>query len=298
MSFVLSLIAAAFYSVASAMLTHTLRVRKHTGAAPVDAARSGSTAAIVSHPELDTVRGNAELSQQSAQIRRMTLIFAALAVIIHGWLVINQTGMPQGLTLPLFTSVSATTLTIVLLHIVLCLRQPADYLGLAVYPLAAVSLIVSQTSGGGTPIDGTAVQIHVLLSLVSYGVLALAASQAVLVAIQRHHLATHKPGGFIRVLPPFDTTEKLLFSLLNVGFILLSMALASGFIYLDDMFDQRLVHKTVLSCIGWAIFGTLLLGRWQFGWRGRKAVHLTLWGFGVLILAYFGTKTVIEFLVI
>ena len=128
----------------------------------------------------DTIRAN-----DTNRNHQLTLIFATVAVIIHGWIVIHQTGLPHKLSLPLLTSVTATTLTIVLLHIVLCLRQPADYLGLAVYPLAAISLIVSQVSGGDTLIDGQNVQIHVLLSLVSYGVLALAAAQAVLVSMQR-----------------------------------------------------------------------------------------------------------------
>jgi ABC-type uncharacterized transport system permease subunit len=159
-----------------------------------------------------------------------------------------------------------------------------------------VSVIASQASGGGAPIVGDGVQIHVFLSLLSYAVLALAAAQAVLVSIQRHFLSRHKPGGFIRALPPLDTTEQLLFTLLTAGFILLSLALASGFFYLEDMFAQKVAHKTILSCIGWAIFGVLLFGRWRFGWRGRRAVHWTLGGFGILVLAYFGSKVVLEVL--
>ncbi len=62
------------------------------------------------------------------------------------------------------------------------------------------------------------------------------------------------------------------------------------------MFGQRLVHKTILSCLAWTVFAVLLFGRWQFGWRGRKAVHWTLGGFAILVLAYFGTKVVIEVL--
>lgn len=286
MSFILSLIAAAFYSVASAMLSRTLKNRHPGGDLPA----AGSTLGAAN----DTTVVPPEHSV--SQMHRFTLICASVAVVLHGWVVIHQTGLPYGLSLPLFTSVSATTLMIVLLLIVLCLRQPADYLGLAVYPLAAVSLIVSQASGGGTPIVGDAVQLHVFLSLIAYGILTLAAAQAVLVAVQRHFLATHKPIGFMRALPPLDTTERLLFTLLTAGFTMLSFALLSGFIYLDDMFNQRMVHKTILACTGWGIFGVLLLGRWQFGWRGKKAVHWTLAGFAVLILAYFGTKLVIEFL--
>jgi len=296
-SFVLSLIATAFYSVSSAMLYHTLKGRRAAAAASGLSAANQPTHANSSSGRSQPVASQPMtlFSDDSGRIHRLTLLFAAIAMLFHGWVVIHQTGLPHELSLPLFTSFSAMTLTIVLLHIILCLRQPADYLGLAVYPGAAVSLLVSQVSGGGTPIIGDAIQIHVLISLVAYGVLSLAAAQAVLVAIQRHHLSNHKPGGFIRALPPLDITEKLLFTLLAIGFIMLSMALLSGFAYLDDMFDQQMVHKTVLSCIGWGIFGILLFGRWQFGWRGKKAVHWTLGGFGILVLAYFGTKIVIEF---
>lgn len=278
------------------MLWHTLKDRKAAASAGDGRSAANQPAHAVPSPRLPVAAPGlvSPVSGNANRIYRMTLLFATIAVLFHGWVVIHQTGLPHELSLPLFTSFSATTLTIVLLHIGLCLRQPADYLGLAVYPGAAISLLVSQASGGGTPITGDAIQIHVLLSLVAYGILSLGAAQAVLVAIQRHYLSIHKPGGFIRALPPLDITEKLLFTLLAIGFVLLSLALASGFAFLDNMFDQRMVHKTVLSCVGWSIFGILLYGRWQFGWRGKKAVHWTLGGFGILVLAYFGTKVVVE----
>jgi len=291
----MSLIAAMFYSVSSAMLTRTLKFRWAESHAQKSDFGPGFTAVASAQVAAGYSLNDREQTIKASKFHRLTLGCATIAVIIHGWIVIHQTGLPHTLALPLFTSLSTTALTIVLMHIVICLRQPADYLGIAVYPLAAVTLIVSQASGGGTPITGSTVQIHVLLSLVSYAMLALAAMQAVLVSIQRHFLSVHKPGGLIRSLPPLDTTERLLFTLIGAGFVLLSLALLSGFVYLDNMFDQRVVHKTVLSCIGWGIFGTLLYGRWQFGWRGKKAVHWTLGGFGVLILAFFGTKAVIEF---
>ncbi len=281
MSFILSLLAAAFYSVSSAFLWRAL----NTGRNPSTEAAPGVT------PD-----NTGSVRSQAASQRRMMLTIATAALVLHGWVVIHQTGLPYELALPLFTSMAATSLTIVLLHIFLCLKQPADYLGLAVYPTAAVTLIAAQASGGGAQIMGDAVQIHVFLSLLAYAILALAASQAILVSIQRHFLSRHKPGGFIRALPPLDVTERLLFTLLTAGFILLSMSLASGFFYLEDMFSQQLVHKTILSCVGWTIFGVLLFGRWQFGWRGKRAVHWTLAGFVILILAYFGSKIVLEIL--
>ena len=88
--------------------------------------------------------------------------------------------------------------------------------------------------------------------------------------------------------------ETLLFEMIGTGFVLLTLALASGFAFLEDMFAQHLVHKTVLSILGWVVFGTLLLGRHRYGWRGRTAIIWTLSGYVMLILAYFGSKAVLE----
>jgi ABC-type uncharacterized transport system permease subunit len=88
----------------------------------------------------------------------------------------------------------------------------------------------------------------------------------------------------------------LLFQMIAIGFVLLSLALLSGLLFLEDIFTQHLVHKTVLSSIAWAVFGILLWGRWRFGWRGRTAIRWTLSGFATLALAYFGSKLVLELL--
>lgn len=274
-----SLLAAALYTFTSVLL-----FRSVSGA-------SVTAGEQIAQPQESSQTGS---DGRSFNRRQMALGIASVAFLIHLWVVADQTGFPQALSLPLFTALAATSLTVVFLLILLCLKQPADYLGIAVYPIAALSLLLSHTQTGNSQIVGGAIQIHVFLSLVAYAVLALAAAQAVLVAIQRRFLSRHKPGGFIRALPALDRTEALLFTLLSVGFALLSLSLLSGFFYLEDMFAQQLAHKTILSCLGWIIFATLLFGRWQFGWRGKKAVQWTLTGFALLLLAYFGSKIVLE----
>lgn len=312
-NFLLSVAAALFYSVASARLYVSLgRARPSfptAGAggagdsfAPTPPSRpSGlSPAARVTprRPPGVVPDGDAGLApgrpDSRSTRRRLTLALAAAGLALHAWVALSMTGLPDTLQLPFFTALAVTAIGVVLLQLVLCVRQPADYLGLAVYPLAAVALLAGQASGEGGTVQGHAVQVHVLLSVLAYAVLSLTAAQAGLVAIQRHFLSRHRPGGFMRALPPLDTTERLLFALLTAGFALLTLSLASGFLYLEDMFAQHLVHKSILACIAWAIFGVLLYGRWRFGWRGRRAVHWTLAGFGVLILAYFGSKFVLE----
>ncbi len=91
--------------------------------------------------------------------------------------------------------------------------------------------------------------------------------------------------------------EQFLFQLITAGVILLTLSLMTGFLYVEDLFAQHLVHKTVLSLAAWLVFSILLWGRWRFGWRGRKAIRWTMAGFAVLLLAYLGTKFVIEFVI-
>ncbi|MDF1527567.1 MAG: cytochrome c biogenesis protein CcsA, partial [Sedimenticola sp.] len=137
-------------------------------------------------------------------------------------------------------------------------------------------------------------RIHVIISLLAYSLLAMASVQAILLAIQDYQLRHRHPGGFIRALPPLQTMEALLFEMIGLGFGLLSVALLSGFIFLENLFTQHLVHKTLLSIAAWLVFGILLWGRHRFGWRGQKALAWTLSGFVVLMLAYFGSKFVLE----
>lgn len=88
--------------------------------------------------------------------------------------------------------------------------------------------------------------------------------------------------------------ETLLFQMLGAGIIFLTISLISGFLFIEDLFAQHLVHKTVLSLLAWVIFSGLLIGRSRYGWRGQTAIQWTLIGFVLLLLAYFGSKLVLE----
>jgi len=275
--YIFALVAALLYSIASARLVVAL-----------SRAQPAPTGGILNSSPPNTSPSKEHYG------RRNTLLLASAALLLHGWLVALQTGIPFELQLPFFTAIGVTTLVIVALQLILCLRQPADYLGLAVYPISAIAVLASEVAKSPVPDVDLSIRVHVMLSITAYAILALAAAQAGLVAIQRNRLASHKPGGFIRALPPFDRTETLLFALLAAGFFMLTLSLLSGFAYLNDMFAQHLAHKTVLSCVAWTIFAALLIGRWLWGWRGRRAVNWTLGGFLVLILAYFGSKLVLE----
>lgn len=137
-------------------------------------------------------------------------------------------------------------------------------------------------------------EVHVISSLLAYSVLLIAALNAIFLYIQHRLLHHHRSANLLGVLPPLTTMERLLFQLIAAGWLLLTVSLGSGLLFVDNLFAQHLVHKTVLSILAWLIFGVLLFGRWRFGWRGRRVVRLCLIGMAVLLLAYFGSKAVLE----
>jgi ABC-type uncharacterized transport system permease subunit len=138
------------------------------------------------------------------------------------------------------------------------------------------------------------IKLHVTVALLAFSVLSIAAAMAILLAIQEKALRHRHIGPWLSALPPLTLTESLLFRLIGAGFGLLTVALLTGILFVNNLFGQHLVHKTVLSIIAWLVFGALLYGRWRHGWRGRSAVNLTLIGMSVLVLAFFGSKFVLE----
>jgi len=135
---------------------------------------------------------------------------------------------------------------------------------------------------------------HILSSILAFGVLSIAGIYAFFVAIIDFFLRRHHLNPLVTSLPPLETLERLLFRLIAMGFVLLTASLLTGLAFVDNMFEQHLAHKTILSIMAWLLFGLLLWGRWRYGWRGRQAVRLTLAGIFLLLLAYFGSKLVLE----
>ena len=229
--------------------------------------------------------------------RFQLLLPAIIAMLLHGWLVYQGLVTEQGLDVGFYAVLSLVGWLVTLLLLSAAFSQPIESLGIFVFPTAAVMLLLRLLNPTGYYLSenlGLGLELHILLSILAYSLLSIAAVQAILLYIQDSHLHNKHPGGFISALPPLETMETLLFQMIGLGFIVLSVALLSGMFYIENIFDQRLVHKTVLSVTAWIIFGVLLFGRWRFGWRGRTAIRWTISGFVLLMLAYFGSKFVIQ----
>jgi ABC-type uncharacterized transport system permease subunit len=137
---------------------------------------------------------------------------------------------------------------------------------------------------------------HIIVSLLAYSLFGIAALHAWLMTLQERRLQSGDMRTGLGRLPPLVIMDALLFKMVLSGFVLLTLAVASGILFSEEVFGRpfTLNHKNLLGVISWCIFAALLLGRWIYGWRGRRAARWTIAGFTVLALAYLGSKLVLE----
>ncbi len=225
------------------------------------------------------------------------LTLGIVATFVHAAAIHADLFTPAGMNLSFFNALSLVCLLVACLVLVAAIRAPVENLAIALLPMAALTLLLQKSVEQQHLISTTnaaELEFHILTSFLAYSLLTIAALQSMLLYIQDRHLRNKQPGGFIRALPPLETMENLLFQMLAVGFLLQTLSMTTGIFYLEDLFAQHIVHKTVFSIMAWLVFATLLWGHWRHGWRGRKAIRWTLTGFTLLLVAYFGSKWVLE----
>lgn len=216
---------------------------------------------------------------------------------IHAYLLWKEILPPQGLSLSLANAASFIGLQLAL--IALLGAKEATLRGLS-GGLLFLAAVTAAMTGWQTPTShGTELtwqlEAHVLISLFAYGLLTVGAIVAVYALIQDRRLRSAKLSPINQLFAPLETTERLLYGITSAGFTVLLLAVFSGFVFVENLFAQHLVHKTALSILALLLFGILLAGRHFAGWRGQRAVYLYLWGFMMLGLAYFGSRYVLEY---
>lgn len=236
-------------------------------------------------------------SQRRRQVNRPVIVVSLIALLCHGLVTWKTVFAGGGLNLG-FYKVSALMFLVVNVACISSLaRRPLQNLLIALFPLSALAVLVSTFAPDTTPVAGhlgAGMILHISSSILAYAVLTLAAVQSAMLAAQDHQLKHRHTRGIVQILPPLQLMESMLFELLWIGVSLLTIAIVSGFVFIDDIFAQSLVHKTVLTIVAWVLFSVLLWGHYQLGWRSQTAVRLTLTGFVLLMLAFFGSKLVLE----
>jgi len=231
---------------------------------------------------------------------RWDAVLAPVALVLHGVLLYSRVIVPEGLDLGVANAVSILVWLTVLIYWLagLVYSGIAGILGLMA-PAAAAAVLLQAVlrSGhvvtyGGDPLF----TLHFVIAMLGYSLFIVATVHALVMLAEEKWL--HRGGlpPLLRTLPPLLEMEALLFRILFGAFVMLTLTVVSGVFFSEQLFGKpfKANHKTVFAFVSWLIFGGLLWGHHFRGWRGRKAVRWTLAGFVSLLLAYVGSKVVLE----
>lgn len=224
-------------------------------------------------------------------------VFVPLA--LHALLLGRSLFEADGLHLGLGNAVSAILWLTVLIYWLGNFFYRLDGLQALVLPLAGAAALLPAVMPGTRALPNTelvAFKIHLLIAMLAYSLFTIASLHVLLMALLERRLHDGALTQFRQQLPPLLTMEALLFRIIWAGFILLTLTLGSGVVFSEELFGKAAPfnHKTVFGVVSWLIFAALLAGRHIYGWRGRRAVRWTLAGFLALVLAYIGSKFVVE----
>ena len=218
---------------------------------------------------------------------------------LHGYTLYDSIFAGAGLNFGVGSAVSSIVWLTATIYWVSGFFYRLEGLQTLVAPVAAVAVLLPLVFPSLRPLANTelpAFKAHISIAMLAYSLLTIAALHALLMAVVERRLHHPAMPSVMNNLPPLLTMETLLFRVIWVGFILLTLTLISGIVFSEEVFGQPLkfTHKTLFGIISWCVFAALLAGRQFYGWRGRIAIRWTLAGFIILLLAYLGSKFVLE----
>jgi ABC-type uncharacterized transport system permease subunit len=249
---------------------------------------------------LSVIFVRAQLAGNAEALNRGFMGYAVLLpIVLHGYLLYNTLWLAGTLNLGLVHALSLISWLTILVYWLANFFYPLASLKALVLPLAAVGAVLPLLFPGArvaTQATSWILDAHVLVAMLAYSLFTIAALHAGLMSLVESNLHKARLPGLLKNLPPLLTMETVLFRIIATGFVLLTLTLVSGSFFSEQIFGKawQFNHKVLFGFISWAVFGVLLAGHHFYGWRGRKAVNWTMSGFGLLLLAYIGSKFVLE----
>ncbi len=239
-------------------------------------------------------------TQARARLQAWERAAILLPLALHGWILYSgifghelRFGFAQALSAMMFIGVA--------LYWVESLFYDLEGMQPLVLPLAALAAplpaLFPGLASSGARAQAAEFKLHLALAMIAYGLFVIALLHATLMAVAERQLHRRGTVAFPN-LPPLLTLESLLFRMIGAAFVFLTLTLITGVAFSETLFGRalRFEHKTVFAVASWLIFAWLLAGRWRYGWRGRTALRWTLSGFVTLLLAYVGSRFVLEVL--
>ncbi len=221
------------------------------------------------------------------------------ALVLHAFVIAHAIFRPDGLDLSFVNALSLVAGLAVLIAWASGLFHVLPQVATVVLSVAAAGVLIH--TFGASPHrfrygDSPWAAVHIAIALVAYALFVVAALQALMLTGLEKRLRNGMDA--VGDTPPLLTLERYLFRLVGAGFALLTLALASGFLFSEQLFGKPVTftHKNVFSVAGWLAFAVLLFGRARYGWRGRTALRWVVLGTILLVLGYLGSKFVSEIL--
>jgi ABC-type uncharacterized transport system permease subunit len=257
-------------------------------------------ATFIAYAVLSVICARAQLAGKAQTLNRGLLNqLVLLPLALHGYLLHDTLWLSGALNLGLVNSVSLILWLTILVYWLANFFYPLGSLKAMVLPLAGVAAmlpLIFPAVRTTTQATSWVFDAHILAAMLAYSLFTIAALHAGLMSLAENNLHKARQPGLLKNLPPLLTMEKLLFRIIAAGFVLLTLTLVSGSIFSEQIFGKawQFNHKVLFGYVSWVVFGVLLAGHHYYGWRGRKAVALTMSGFGFLLLAYIGSQFVLE----
>lgn len=241
----------------------------------------------------------APASTARAGSRTLEHLAVLVPLLLHAMLLYNSMFAGDGMHLGVGNAISTIVWLTVAIYWLGNLFYNIEALQAMVLPVAAVCALLPVLFPAVRALPNTelaAFKVHLLISMLAYSLFTIASLHVLLMALLERRLHGGELPVALQKLPPLLTMETLLFRIITAGFVLLTLTLATGIVFSEELLGKamRFNHKTVFGILSWLIFAALLGGRWLYGWRGRVAVRWTLTGFLMLVLAYVGSKFVLE----
>ncbi len=222
-----------------------------------------------------------------------------IPIALHGYMLWQEIFSDGGIDLGVFNALSLIVWLTLVVYWVARFFYPIGGLQALVLPLAAVVLLLPEIFPAEHQLAHTdllAFKVHIAVAMLAYSLFTIAMLHAVLISLVEKRLHHASLPRVLRSLPPLLTMESLLFRMIGIGFVLLTLTLVSGVLFSEEIFGKvwQLNHKVLFGLISWCVFAVLLCGHHFYGWRGQTAVRWTVSGFVFLLLAYLGSKFVLE----
>lgn len=229
-------------------------------------------------------------------MRTGAFLFAIAAVAMHGITLIDSLTYGGGIHVSLLSSISLIGLQLAIIGTLAAVDAELRGVSAGLIVLAAPTALATRPDIAVAAGSGLSwqLQTHVFTAMFAYGLLTAGAIVAVYALIQDRRLQAARLSVANQLFAPLETTERVLYGVTTIGIAMLAMSVILGITFVENLFAQHLVHKTVLSILALIVFGVLLAGRFLAGWRGKRAVYLYLGGFVLLCLAYFGSRVILE----